>query len=444
MPSTYLRQRIRIRALVPAKEAPTDESNGETPSFWRNSRLAVEMAFDKDGTFVDVADYDSITLVVRATRDPTSTKHMECVVAAASLNSDLTEEQWAAGTAQNVSFEFTSDETNISADGTTKTLWMGVYALPTVAGAEPITLCAGPIIVMEDGVPDASGGPASAGSLIPEGAVYNGSGDYVLATEVGKAYRITFGANETDVDNGNENITATAIITAQGSSITLHGTPAALVTAVVSGTFYLTVAESDARYYTDRSKITQAGHGLAAKDVVRFNGTNYVKAQANSAANAEVVGIVESVAGDDFILVRNGGFIRGVTGLVAGTVYFLSAATAGLLTTTEPTTDGQVSKPVLQAITTTTGLVMNYRGVVIDSGDAGIQITDELLTGAVNGVNVTFTTAYDFRSGSTAVYIRGVRQSRGASNYSESGANGIVFSTAPATGDAPRIDYVRA
>lgn len=53
--------------------------------------------------------------------------------------------------------------------------------------------------------------------------------------------------------------------------------------------------------------------------------------------------------------------------LTSDTTYFLSPTTAGLLTATEPTTNGQISKPVLKTTSTTTGIITNMRGMEITS-----------------------------------------------------------------------------
>lgn len=111
--------------------------------------------------------------------------------------------------------------------------------------------------------------------------------------------------------------------------------------------------------------ITQASHGLAVGDVVRYNGTNYVKAQANTAANAEVVGIVSVVVTTGIFRMVTGGKITGLSGLTTGAVHFLSASTAGALTATEPATVGHISKPLIIADSTTSGYFFNYRGLTI-------------------------------------------------------------------------------
>lgn len=118
------------------------------------------------------------------------------------------------------------------------------------------------------------------------------------------------------------------------------------------------------------SAVAQSSHGLSVANIVRHNGTNYVKAQADSGANAEVVGIVSAVADANNFTLVTAGRVTGLSGLSAGTVYFLSPSTSGLLTATEPSTAGQVSKPVLIADTTTSGYFFNFRGMLISAAAA--------------------------------------------------------------------------
>lgn len=99
--------------------------------------------------------------------------------------------------------------------------------------------------------------------------------------------------------------------------------------------------------------------------MVRFNGTSYVKAKADTAANAEVDGIVTSVADANNFTITLIGYCTGLSGLSAGVTFFLSDITAGALTSTEPTTYGAVSKPLLLADSTTSGYFFNWRGFVI-------------------------------------------------------------------------------
>jgi len=115
--------------------------------------------------------------------------------------------------------------------------------------------------------------------------------------------------------------------------------------------------------------INQTTHGLAVGDVVKYSGSAYAKAQADSATNAEVVGIVSVVADANNFTLLTEGYISTLSGLTANTTYFLSASSAGALTATEPSTTGQVSKPLLRAVSTTAGYFFNFRGSVIGSLD---------------------------------------------------------------------------
>lgn len=118
--------------------------------------------------------------------------------------------------------------------------------------------------------------------------------------------------------------------------------------------------------------VAQVAHGLAAGDVVKFT-SSYAKAQANSEANAEVVGYVTAAAdADNFTLLREGYVSTGLSGLTAGTTYFLSDTSAGALTATPPTTPGYVRIPLLVALSATTGWFGIQRGVVVsDAASAG-------------------------------------------------------------------------
>ena len=109
---------------------------------------------------------------------------------------------------------------------------------------------------------------------------------------------------------------------------------------------------------------TETAHALSIGNPVRYNGTNWVKSQGDSAANAEAFGIISATTTNTITVVM-GGYISGLTGLTAGSAHFLDPATAGALTTTDPTTSGQVSKPILLGLTTTTGIVQIQRGYVI-------------------------------------------------------------------------------
>jgi len=111
--------------------------------------------------------------------------------------------------------------------------------------------------------------------------------------------------------------------------------------------------------------VSQTAHGFSVGQLLNYNGSAYALALADNASDAEVVGIVATVIdANDFNLCVNG-TINGLTGLTAGSVYYLSPTTAGALTATAPTTLGQISKPVLIATSGTSGIFYNWRGATL-------------------------------------------------------------------------------
>jgi len=147
--------------------------------------------------------------------------------------------------------------------------------------------------------------------------------------------------------------------------------------------------------------VTQSSHGLSVGQAVRVSGNDtYVTALATTAANAEVVGVVTSVSGSSFTLTLNGEIATGgaisAADVAAGTVLFLSHATAGLLTPTEPSTAGQVSKPVALVTAQDARMVLlHYRGEIVSTG---------VQTEAPNDANYLIGTA---NSGLTAEIVVG-------------------------------------
>jgi hypothetical protein len=111
------------------------------------------------------------------------------------------------------------------------------------------------------------------------------------------------------------------------------------------------------------STITQSSHGFSAGDVLRFNGTSFEKAKSDTETNAQFVGVVESSQNTNAFNIVLGGIITGLSGLVAGQMYYLSQSTAGLLTATKPSTG--LSVGVLIATSTTTGIVIPFCSKVV-------------------------------------------------------------------------------
>ncbi len=114
--------------------------------------------------------------------------------------------------------------------------------------------------------------------------------------------------------------------------------------------------------------VTQPAHGFVADQVVYHNGVQYALALGANAVEAEVIGMVASVTDANTFLLVVGGLVT-LTNLVAvpGGVYFISDVTPGLLTTTQPTATGHISKPLLIATAQDEGMFFNFRGKVINA-----------------------------------------------------------------------------
>jgi hypothetical protein len=123
--------------------------------------------------------------------------------------------------------------------------------------------------------------------------------------------------------------------------------------------------------------ITQSSHGFAVADVVYYNGSSYAKAQAD---DDETLGlfVVSAVADANTFTATFSGKISGLTGLTAGQYYYLSTGTAGLLTSTLPTSG--YSNPLLFALSSTEGVVLPFRPSEV--GGSGILAISDGGTGA--------------------------------------------------------------
>jgi hypothetical protein len=156
--------------------------------------------------------------------------------------------------------------------------------------------------------------------------------------------------------------------------------------------------------------VEQVAHGLSVENVVRFNGTIFVLAKADTPEHAEVAGIVIAVPSPDIFYLHCIGPME-FGSLIPGSVYFLSNTTAGLLTADEPSDVGDISKPLLIACGPTTGYFFNFRGMVnegaVDLSTIPGQIdpsTQLPPLGANPAVNVTLSVQNG--SPTTITYIR--------------------------------------
>jgi hypothetical protein len=113
-------------------------------------------------------------------------------------------------------------------------------------------------------------------------------------------------------------------------------------------------------------RFSQASHGFTVGQPIRLNGSTWVLAQGDAAANAEAAGLVSVVNSvDEFTVVYCGPIKDLPFAVIPGEVYFLDGLTPGALALMPPTDPGTVSKPVLLATGTDKGVVLQMRGMII-------------------------------------------------------------------------------
>jgi len=140
----------------------------------------------------------------------------------------------------------------------------------------------------------------------------------------------------------------------------------------------------------DVIQVTQSSHGLSLGYPVKVSGNGtYAHATADSATNAEAIGIIIATTTDTMIIALGGRItVDGVLpsgNLAAGTVLFLHTS-AGKLTATEPSGNNEVSKPMAVITYLNSEMIMiQQRGEVISTaGVVSAPIDVNYLVGTAN------------------------------------------------------------
>lgn len=199
-----------------------------------------------------------------------------------------------------------------------------------------------------------------------------------------------------------------------GPNITLtnNGDGTVLITGAAAVTSVPVVSET----------FTQASHGFAVKDAVRHNGTTWVKAQANSIAGCISVWVVTAVAsGSVFTASLRGRVTVTGHGLTPGTLYYLSADTAGLLMATMPV--GSLTRPLgyyLRAVFVESANVLHILG---DSAPTFNPVYAQNIATGSGLMNFTFTNLSLNNVGGRAT-VEGIAEATTSSGRIHLGLNG--------------------
>jgi len=203
---------------------------------------------------------------------------------------------------------------------------------------------------------------------------------------------------------------------------------------------------------TDGPKVNYAwpSHGLTTADIGRpvrvVSGNQLAFAQADTAANAEVVGFIYGIIDTDNVRVSMSGACPAIgANAIAGgatsasTVYFLDDANAGKLTAAEPTNVGSISKPLAVGTSLSSFIFINYRGNTVGSTNARTQIS--LANNSTT--NMQNCASYDAGSIEGWIYIDGTTDYRFYFNapFSKYGAGGNYYISPSYVGDTPPAGF---
>lgn len=134
--------------------------------------------------------------------------------------------------------------------------------------------------------------------------------------------------------------------------------------------------------YDNSVVMNQVAHGFVVGDWLYMNGGTPTKAIATSEATSNVIGVVSHVIDSSSYRLTSVGYISTLSGLGAsGLVFYLSPTTAGAMTTTKPTTVGQVIRKLFVSQTNNAGWVLQEHFEQVER------------TVRVSGSNVTTTSA---------------------------------------------------
>ena len=176
----------------------------------------------------------------------------------------------------------------------------------------------------------------------------------------------------------------------------------------------------------NRKTVRKNNHGFVVGTPIVLTGAgSYEAAKADTSENAEVIGLVSrNIDNNTFELTFIGEVFNinptanvAGTGLLTGSVYYLSPYVQGKLTESQPTQQGVVHKAVLIATSTTSGVVIPWTGGVL---------TQPLVLGSSTNTSVRIAQYNKFRLGDVVRY-RAFASPTGLTYNIPSGITGATY-----------------
>lgn len=258
------RERIRWMLDQQSDGFAKDAITGARARAARGNDFQIELGFSVTigdvNTLLDISAWQTVTFTLKDESNRGGATLMQKSISAGALNLLLSQAGWDAGTDQHAIIQFSAAETNLDLGNQTEKIFYWSVRVGTNVGTT-VTVGEGELVLYDDGVAgNPTPTPPLGSSLIPAGTIYSGAGAYVLnGLTAGQYYSWEKGANDTDLVNGGETLTSTRWFLAQGTSVTLHGTASALITALVRWPRVYTAPEVDAKFAGVPKIINDAG-----------------------------------------------------------------------------------------------------------------------------------------------------------------------------------------
>lgn len=201
------------------------------------------------------------------------------------------------------------------------------------------------------------------------------------------------------------------------------------------------VQESDAAYAEGRYFEANCLSSDLVNHFVRVTGNtlsvpNVTRVDVTDSTKMPAVGVIVQKPTATTCLVQVSGQITSFSPVAAGSWYYVGASSFPV-----------AAPPSFPGIPQVVGLGLDTARLLLQHGfgpDGFLaNVENEVPTGTIDGVNVTFTTVLPFRTGSTRFYFNGVRQLAGVgADYSEGpGLQTLTLAIAPRVGDHLLVDY---
>lgn len=227
-----------------------DVLTAKTPQAWVGTNLRFELAFFYRGVLADISAWDQVSVQIKELTSKTGAALASQTISSGALNTGLTSSQWDNGSSQHAVIEFDDSAVNFDLEGAdSKAYHMVVNGLSSDVPAKVMVMGVSVFEMREDGTGSTTPSPTVGANVIPSGATYDGSGQYVVTNlTADKVYEVDLAANDTSLENDVQTVTEDGRFVAAGTSVTLNGTPSALVTARLWQPSYYTADEADARF----------------------------------------------------------------------------------------------------------------------------------------------------------------------------------------------------